>query len=50
MRSIFHLVCESGRVVGDEMEVCLKQIQVAVMHILREHKHRDHDVFILAEL
>lgn len=36
MHSIFYLVCESGRVVGDKMEVCLKQIQVAVMHILKE--------------
>lgn len=30
-----HLVCQSGCVVGDEMKVCLEEIQVAVMYILQ---------------
>ena len=30
-----HLVCQAGCVVGDEMKVCLEEIQVAVMYILQ---------------
>lgn len=38
-RCIFYLVCESSRVVGDKMEMGLKQVQVAVMHILKKQTH-----------
>jgi len=34
-RCIFYLVCESSCVVGDKMEMGLEQVQVAVMHILK---------------
>lgn len=38
-RCIFYLVCESSCVVGDKMEMGLEQVQVAVMHILKEQTH-----------
>ncbi len=38
-RCIFYLVCESSCVVGDKMKVSLEQVQIAVMHILKEQTH-----------
>lgn len=35
-----HLVCQSGCVVGNEMKVCLEEVQVAVVYVLGRRQEK----------